>query len=542
MLRARLRGGILNQAARGELRTRLPVGFIYAPDGGVVLDPDQQVQEALRVFFATFRRTGSALGIARSFREQGLLLPHRFHTGARKGELVWATLSQGLAVDMLKNPRYAGAFAYGRRQRSMTPAGPRWSRPSPREQWHALILDAHPGYISWSEYEDNLRRLRENAQAQGKDRRQGPPREGPALLQGLVVCGRCGERMSVRYKHRGDQLRPVYICERERNEHAGPICQQVPGAGLDEAIGELLLEAVTPLALEVALAVQQELDGRAEEADRLRRQQVERARYEAELAQRRYLRVDPDNRLVADSLEADWNHKLRGLAAAQAEYERQRQADGVLLDEQKREQVLALATDFPRLWQDASTPHRERKRMVRLLLDDVTLLKQEQITAHIRFKGGATQTLTLPIPLKSWQLTQADRQVVEEVDQLLDQHTDGEIAAILNQRGLRPKKAAAFNGTIVRALRHSYGLTDRFTRLRQAGLLTLSEVAADFGICTATVREWYHDGRLRAHAFDDHGGRLFERPVDPPSKWTWQRNRYRHQFLSVQHEEVQSGG
>ena len=439
VLRARLRGGVLNKAGRGELHTPLPTGFVYVADGTVILDPDQQVQQALHTFFATFRRTGSALATVRGFREQGLLLPRRLRTGPQKGDLVWTPLSQDQALGILKNPRYAGAFAYGRRQAAGVGAGCRWPQLRPREQWHALLLDIHPGYISWSEYESNLRRLRENAQAQGQERRNGPPREGPALLQGLVICGHCGERMSVRYKGRGDQLRPVYVCQRQRSQYAGSVCQQVPGIGLDKAIGELLLEAVTPLALEVALAVQQELDDRAEQVDRLRRQQIERARYEADLAQRRYLRVDPDNRLVADSLEADWNRKLRGLAAAQEEYERERQAK-VALDQQGRQQILDLATDFPRLWADPHVPHRERKRIVRLLLEDVTLRKQEEIAADVRFKGGATRTLTLPIPLKSWQLTQADRLVVEEVDRLLDHYTDGEIATILNERGLRPRR------------------------------------------------------------------------------------------------------
>jgi DNA invertase Pin-like site-specific DNA recombinase len=253
VLRARLRGGVLNKARRGELHTSLPTGFVYSPDGSVVMDPDRQVQEALHTLFATFRRTGSALATARWFREQGLLLPRRLRTGPHKGELVWIPLSQSQTVQILKNPRYAGAFVYGRRQSNGLRGGRRWPLQVPREQWHALFPDVHAGYISWAEHEDNLRRLRENAQAQGKERRNGPPREGPALLQGLVVCGRCGDRMSVRYKSRGDQLRPVYICERERSESAGPICQQVPGAGLDQAGGELLLEAVTPLALEVAL-------------------------------------------------------------------------------------------------------------------------------------------------------------------------------------------------------------------------------------------------------------------------------------------------
>src|SRR5579859_5591972 len=181
-------------------------------------------------------------------------------------------------------------------------------------------------------------------------------------------------------------LVPEYVCQRAGIEKAEPICQRIVGADLDKAIGELLVETVKPLALEVALAVQDELDSRAEEADRLRRQQVERARYEAEAAQRRYLRVDPDNRLVADSLEADWNHKLRALADAQEDYERQRADEHDVLSADQRRQVMTLVTDFPRLWRDRATPQRERKRMVRLLLEDVTLLRAEEVIAQVRFR------------------------------------------------------------------------------------------------------------------------------------------------------------
>src|SRR5439155_1480240 len=204
-------------------------------------------------------------------------------------------------------------------------------------------------------------RLHDNAQACGADRRHGPPREGPALLQGLAVCGRCGGRMTIRYYVSHREVVPEYVCQREGIEHAQAICQRIVGGALDRAIGELLVETVSPLALEVALAVQDELEARAQEVDRMRRQQVERARYEAELAQRRYLRVDPDNRLVADVLEAEWNSKLRALAEVQAEAEQQRQA-AHSVSASEREAVLALARDVPRLWQDERLPSRERKR------------------------------------------------------------------------------------------------------------------------------------------------------------------------------------
>jgi recombinase-like zinc beta ribbon protein len=443
---------------------------------------------------------------------------------------------------VLKNPRYAGAFVYGRLRTRRTPEGREGVYELPRAEWHTLLPSAHPGYVSWEEYEDNLSRLRENAQAQGEDRRQSPPREGPALLQGLVICGRCGQRMTVRYYSRSGRTVPDYMCQKDGIANAQPICQHVLGWELDRAVGELLVETVTPLALEVALAVQDELNSRAEEVDRLRHQQVERVRYDAELAQRRYLRVDPDNRLVADSLEADWNQKLRALAASQVEYERQREADRLLLDDEQRARVLALATDFPRLWQDPLTPDRERKRMVRLLLEDITLLRHDHITAHIRFKGGATRTLTLPLPLPAPQLRQTRPEVVQEIDRLLDQHTDGEVAAILNQRGFQPGVASAFDSRIVAKLRRNYGLPDRFARLRRAGLLTLSEVTSLLDLHHQTAKAWEREGRLRAHVFNDKGERLFEHPGDrPPGKYHWQRlQRRAPSFPSKRAEGVQS--
>ena len=358
VLRARLIGGQLAKASRGELEVPLPVGLIYDATSKVMLDPDQSVQQAIHQFFDTFRRTGSATATVRAFREQGLLFPRRAQSGPHKGELVWGALLHYRALNVLKNPRYAGAFAYGR-TRATKPGQPSGLRHKlPRDEWHTLILDAHPGYITWAEHQENLDRLRANSAAYGADRHNGPPREGPALLQGIAVCGRCGGRMTIRYHTRRGRSIPEYCCQSDGIKRAEPACQRIQGGDIDQAIGDLLVQTMTPLALEVALAVQDELHSRADETDRMRRQHVERARYEAELAQRRYLHVDPDNRLVAATLEAEWNNKLRALDAAQEDYEHQRQSDA-LLDDNNRQRILALATDFPRLWQDpehASTP------------------------------------------------------------------------------------------------------------------------------------------------------------------------------------------
>jgi len=519
-LRARLWGGVLSKARRGELKTPLPVGLVYDAQARVQLDPDQQVQQTLHFLFASFRRTGSATATVRAFREQGLLFPIRARSGPGQGELHWRPLVHHLVLRVLKNPRYAGVFCFGRTQSRKTSTGTYSVERLPRDQWLAMFPEAHPGYISWAEYEENLQRLRENALAHGSDRRRSPPREGPALLQGLAICGVCGLRMTVRYHAAHGRLIPEYMCQREGIEHARRSCQYIHGEALDGAIGELLVETVTPLALEVTLAIQEELQRQAEAVDRLRRQQVERARYEAELAQRRYMRVDPDNRLVADALEAEWNQKLRTLAEAQDHYQQQRDRDHLILDEQARAEIAALAVDFPRLWRDPRTPFRERKRMARLILEDVTLIKQEQVTAHLRFKGGSTRSLILPLPLPLCQQRKTARQVVEEVDRLLDHHTDQEVAELLNSQGLRSGTGQRFNGHIVRDIRLTYGLADRFTRLRAAGLLTRVEMAERLQVSSSTVKNWRCRGLLTCHLANDKGEYLYEPPGDnPPVKW-----------------------
>jgi len=518
VLRARLQGGILSKARRGELECPLPVGFIYNAQHQPVLDADRQVQESIRFFFDTFRRTGSACAVVKAFHQKGLLFPRRLKKGPNKGDLVWAELPHSRALHLLHNPRYAGAFVYGRSRTRRKPDGSTFYTKLPREQW-MLSKNAHPGYIPWEQYEENLLRLRENAQALGADRRKSPPREGPALLQGLVVCGVCGSRMTVRYHTRQSRILPDYVCQRDGVEHAVSICQHVVGGPIDKAVGQLLVESVTPLALEVTLAVQQELQTRLDEVDKLRRKQVERARYEADLAQRRYLHVDPANRLVADSLEADWNEKLRLLTEAQERYEQQRQQDRAVMDEQQRARIAALASDFPRLWQDPKTPDRERKRMVRLLLEDVTLLRQDHITVHVRFRGGASKTLTLPRPLTSWELRMTPAEVVREIDRLMDNHTDKEIVGILNIRRMLSGEGKTFSRRIIARLRRDYQLKPRYDRLREKGLLTIEEISERLNVPSLRVRIWRQHGLLKAYPANDKDAWLYEDPgPDPPRR------------------------
>jgi DNA invertase Pin-like site-specific DNA recombinase len=502
-MRARLRGGILSKARRGELRTILPVGFVYDADGRIVLDPDQQVQAAIRLLFQTFLRTGTATATAKYFRDQKLLFPRAPYGPNARARVAWGPLCVRRVLWVLRNPRYAGAYFYGRYRCRKMPEGKATRVLLPPDQWNTLIRDAHAGYISWEEQQSIQEQLRRTAQAFGADRHKSPPREGQALLQGRVICGLCGNRMSVRYRSYSRRIVTEYRCAPAHLQGDSP-CQVVIGTSVDAAVAELLLAAITPMAVQVALAVQQEIEARLHEADQLRRQQVERARYEAESARQRYLLVDPLNRLVARSLEADWNEKLRALAEAEDSYDRERLADQQLLGESRSQELFSLVKDFPAVWNDPATPHRERKRMLGLLVEDVTLVKDAEIHVHVRFRGGATTTLKLPLPRNAWQLLKTPDQVLAQIDALLEHHTDAETVAILNQRGLRTGAGKPFTMSSLRWVQYARGAKSHKQHLQAAGLLTSKEMASKLGKSEGVVRKWRRKGILQACRCSDH--------------------------------------
>lgn len=515
MIRSRLQGGMLNKASRGELKIRLPIGFVYDDRDRIVLDPDRQIQESIRHLFSTFRRQGSVFRTVRAFKTQDLRFPSRVYQGPRKGEVIWPDLTLSRVCFILRNPRYTGAYVYGRRtQKRRNLQGRPIIMTLAEDKWHALIKNAHEGYISWEDYEENIKRLEQNRRS-GDGFNKTAPREGPALLQGLVLCGICGKRMRVRYRVKAGRTYPQYECKGLFENMAGAICQQISGARVDQAVGDLLVEAVNPAALDAALAVQQELENRLQEADRLRYRQVERAQQEAELARRRYMRVDPDNRLVADSLEAEWNMRLRELRDAEKCYEKQRKKDHELLTDQMRDQIRLLTHDFAQLWNDPQVAHREKKRIVRLLIEDVTLRKEsEQYKIHIRFKAGTSRTLFLNRPEFAWQTWTTDPEVVRRIDCLLDHHTNNQVASILNAEGYKSGQAKKFDGYRVSRLTRAYGMKSRYERLREAGLLTREELATLQGVNRATISRWREKGRITGHLADDQGQYLFENPGD----------------------------
>jgi hypothetical protein len=319
--------------------------------------------------------------------------------------------------------------------------------------------------------------------------------------------------MTLRYHTRNGRQVPTYVCQREGIDEAKPICQSIPGQTIDEALGELMLELMTPLTLEVALAVQRELEHRLEEVEKLRRQYVQRAQYEVDLARQRYMEVDPRNRLVADTLEAEWNETLRTQAETREEQERQSKRDQTLLDEQARRKILSLANDFPRVWRDPNTPDQERKRMLRLLIDDVTLIKGKQIQAQVRLKGGSIRTLSVVKPMSAGEARKTNPEVIREIDRLLDDHTVAEIVVKLNSREMKSGEGLAFSSQIVARLCKNYQLKSRYDRLREAGKLTMQEIAEQLNVTTNTVKTWRQNGLLHSHAYNDKNECLFD-PLD----------------------------
>lgn len=533
LIRARLRGGLLQKARRGELGGRLPTGLAYGSHGQVELDPDRQVQEIFRHLFATFGRTGSALGVVKAFHREGLKFPRRVCGGSQNWELVWDRLSYSRVAWILACPRYAGAYGYGRTRSQKLPSGrvKRAKKKLPPDQWYAFIPNAHAGYISWEEFQANQKKLQDNATANRCERQRTPPREGPALLQGLVICGQCGRHMQVQYHQQRGQLRPSYVCAAGATRPELKLCQYVAGRSIDHAMSELLLESVTPLNVEVALAVQEELQTRYEAVDRLRKQTVQRAHQDAELARRRYLQVDPDNRLVADQLEADWNHKLISLCGLQAQYEKQKEADQKTLGAEQRQKVLGLAADFPKVWQDPNLPNRERKRIVRLLLEDVTLRKADKLMVQVRFKGGALRTLELPLPLPYCEITRTKPEVIAEIDHLLGEHTHEEIVDLLNARGFRSGVGRAFNLSIVGRLCQDSGLKSRRARLREAGMITLEDMSRQVKVSEMKLVRWRQAGRLVGHRSNYRREYLYPPPT--PELIARLRTRQRHETTAA---------
>src|SRR6266576_1288402 len=380
-------------AERGELRTPLPVGLVHDDAGDIVIDPDAEVQAAIRDVFAAFTASGSAYGVVAAF--AGRRFPLRAYGGAWAGQLRWGRLAHARVLGVLKNPAYAGAYVHGRytSHRTVDPDGTVHTAITerPRAEWPVLIKDHHEGYITWADYLASETRLAANRTNAGAR----PPREGCALCQGIIFCGSCGKPMRTNYH---TDARPSYECSSRADRLTTPTCRSVAAATVDDAVARVLLDALTPAQVTLALSAADEVAGRHQRASRAAELAVERARYEADRAERAFSQVEPENRLVARSLEARWEARLTALAEAGQALEA---ATESLPPLPGRAELEKLAADLPGLWHAPATSARDRKRLLRTLIADVTVLPgpdQAKVRIGIRWHAGATDELIADRP------------------------------------------------------------------------------------------------------------------------------------------------
>ncbi|MCP3878781.1 MAG: recombinase family protein, partial [Sulfitobacter sp.] len=511
-LKARLQGGALSKASRGELRTKLPIGFVYTETGQVVLDPDRQVQETIQLFFQRFRKIGSSIGVVKHFNRQGIAFPTRPIKGPHKGELRRCPLASGLALRILHNPRYAGAYSYGRTELRKSPSGRIAYAKRERDRWHALIKDAHPAYISRETFEANQTRLEANRIRQSP----GSAREGRGLLQGIVLCGQCGKNLATTYKTKpSGECTPVYLCNRDQLDYGHALCTRIPGVGIDAIVTNILLEKVTPIAVKAAISVQQEIVKRAREADQLLHRQVERAQYDADPARRCLMAVDPANRFVAQTLEQEWNEKLRLLEQARHDYEAKRQHHHGVLESAKDGALSSLAGDFADLWHHPATRDQDKKRMIRLLIEDVTLTRHgHHVDVAIRFKTGTLIHESVRIARSGQQPTDIGVDILQRIEHLSRQHTAGEIAKILNEAGVIHPTRGIFDTNAIVYLMKRFHIPSLKQRLTAAGFVAQQELAERCGVTEQTVLRWRRRGWIRARRYNDQPEYLYEPKFD----------------------------
>jgi hypothetical protein len=491
--------------------------LVYDLERRIVFDPDEQVRQAVRLIFDLFDQSPSALAVVKHFADHHLQCPTRLWGGSRHGQVIWRPLSHARVLGILHNPEYAGAYVYGRTKTRLLclpgeePRVKGRTRRVDPEDWPFLIPGHHPGYITWDQFQQNQRRLDDNRTLPDQDRR-GAPREGFALLQGIARCGRCGRRMSVRYINNASI--PSYECNSVHTHFAGKTCQSIRGDEIDAAVARTLLEAMRPAQLEISMAAFDQIAARARQLDRQWQLTLERARYEAELARRRFVAVEPENRLVARTLEREWNEKLAEIERMERDETLRPHLASRLVDPEERCRVLALAQDLPKVWHAPTTPQTARKQLLAYLIKDVTLCRGEtHIQIAIRWQTEACTVLEVARPRRSCETRRTDPVVMARIRVLTPDHTDTQIAAILDKEGLRSGTQGVFTVKKVQWIRHAYSLASACPEgpaacqkgYRGDGRCTAQVAAEQLNVTVYTIADWCKSGRLDGIQAVPHG-------------------------------------
>jgi excisionase family DNA binding protein len=478
-------------AERGELRTPLPVGYVHDVAGEIVIDPDAEVQAAISDLFAAFAACGSAYGVVAAFTDRRF--PLRAYGGAWSGQLRWGKLTHARVLGVLKNPCYAGAYVHGRytSRRTVDPDGTVHTGlvERPRTEWPVLIHDHHDGYLGWADYLANEARLAANRTNAGAR----PPREGSALCQGILGCGSCGKPMRTNY--RTDQ-RPAYECSSRADRLTTPNCRSVAASTVDDAVAERLLEALNPTEIALALAAADDVADRHQRVGRAAELAVERARYEADRAERAFHAVEPDNRLVARSLESRWETKLAALLEAEQALAAARDTLPPLPG---RAELERLAADLPGLWHAPTTSNKDRKRLLRTVIADITLLPEPdraKARIGIRWHTGATDDITVTRVVHPGTAKRSPSPAVAMVTRLGPTTSTAELADLLNAAGHTTGTGAPFDGKAVQWIRHAYHVPA--PNPYADGEISVAEAAHRLGCSTGVVYDWVRTGKLPA--------------------------------------------
>ncbi len=511
ILRSRLDGGIRNKAARGELRRGLPVGLVWGEDDGEILQhPDEAVRGVIAVIFEQFTALGSVRAAWLHLRDQGLKMPLQRHghlTAARAAaeEITWVEPTYHAVHNVLTHPAYAGAYTYGRtRQEKRISDGTLRVRRRvlPQDEWQVLIENHHGGYITWDAYQANQAKIGQNIRPVAHQPGTGAVREGCALLQGLATCGTCGRKLAVYYegKHKAT---PGYYCTGtgQMVEGRGTRHLRVGGTAIDTAVASAFLAALEPAALQACLEAAEQLEHGRDAALEQYRRQAEAARYAAAKAERRYLAVDPDNRLVARGLETAWEKALAGQAAAEAELARRQAARPAPLTQAERTAILALGDDLAAVWDAPTTTDKDRKQLLRTLLDEVNITvhrdyEDGRASLVLRWKGGAITELTIPLRRTPPRRLRTDEDTIDLIRRLAAFYPDAKIAGILNRQGRRTARGMSYTATRVQSLRHHWKIPcyQPGEQSREGELLNVTAAARQLDIAPSTLLRWLNDG------------------------------------------------
>jgi DNA invertase Pin-like site-specific DNA recombinase len=491
-MRNRLERGRLNKAQRGELFCSMPAGYVILPNGEVALDPDEQARAVVQLVFEKFAELGSVRAVFLWFTRQGIQLPMRAHQGPHKGQLEWRRPRLVTLNRMLNHPLYAGAYAYGRtakksKQRQVAGQARSYAR-LPMDQWQILIRDRLPAYISWDDYQRNQVRIKQN---QPRPNTMGTPRNGCALLSGLLICGHCGWRMRTDYHTRE---RHQYSCQRHLEYAKETLCFSLKGKLLDRLVSDQVLTALEPAALELSLQAQTDVRRERERLNRHWQQNLKRARYEVDSAERCYRAVDPENRLVAATLERQWEQALRQERALQEEYDRFRQQNHTELTADELSHIMALASDIPALWNSPQTTHADRQSIIRCLLEQVVLhgdRNSEHVAAVIHWKGGYESRLEFRRPVGSYHQLRDYDELEQRITELWESgHSASRTAEALNAEGFVPiDPTQVFSPVMVHRLRSKLGLLGQANNL-PADEWSLIDLAKHLQMRSQTLRAW----------------------------------------------------